>query len=73
MAERSILIKGMIDDSGVEEEVPLPNVKRAILEKVVSFCQHLRDNPPPEIEKPLKSANLTEVTTPWYAEYINLD
>ena len=73
MAERSLLIKGMIDDSGVEEEIPLPNVKKNILEKVVSFCLHLRENSPPEIEKPLKSANISEVTTPWYADYINLD
>ena len=63
----------MIDDSGIEEEIPLPNVKKAILEKVVDFCLHLRDNPPPEMEKPLKSANMTEVTTTWYSDYINLD
>ena len=73
VAERSLLIKGMIDDSGAEEEIPLPNVKKTALEKVVSFCTHLRDNQPPEIEKPLKSANMSEVTTPWYAEFINLD
>ena len=73
VAERSLLIKGMIDDSGAEEEIPLPNVKKAILEKVVQFCIHMRDNSPPEMEKPLKSANMNEVTTPWYADYINLD
>ena len=44
VAERSLLIKGMIDDSGIEEEIPLPNVKKSILEKVVSFCTHLKDN-----------------------------
>ena len=63
----------MIDDSGIEEEIPLPNVKKVILEKVVSFCTHLRDNEPPEIEKPLKSANMSELTTQWYSEFINLD
>ena len=31
VASKSVLIKGMIDDSGVEEEIPLPNVKRTIL------------------------------------------
>ena len=73
VAERSLLIKGMIDDSGVDEEIPLPNVKKNILEKVVAFCLHLRENSPPEIEKPLKSGNMAEVTTPWYSEFINLD
>ena len=32
-----------------------------------------RDNPPPEIEKPLRSNNLSDVTTPWYSEFVNLD
>ena len=32
-----------------------------------------RDNSPPEIEKPLRSNNLNDVTTPWYAEFVNLD
>ena len=73
VAERSILIKGMIDDSGADEEIPLPNVKKVILEKVVTFCSHLRDNNAPEIEKPLRSANISDVTTPWYAEFINLE
>jgi S-phase kinase-associated protein 1 len=35
VASKSVLIKGMIDDSGVEEEIPLPNVKRAILDKII--------------------------------------
>ena len=44
IAEKSVLIKGMIDDSGVEESIPLANVKRAILTKVIEFCVHLKDN-----------------------------
>lgn len=32
-----------------------------------------RDNAAPEIEKPLRSHNLSDVTTPWYAEFVNLD
>ena len=35
IAEKSVLIKGLIDDSGIEEQIPLPNVKRPILEKVI--------------------------------------
>ena len=30
----SALIKNMIDDTGCDEEIPLPNVKTAILQKV---------------------------------------
>ena len=32
-----------------------------------------RDNAAPEIEKPLRSNNLSDVTTPWYSEFVNLD
>ena len=42
VASKSVLIKGMIDDSGVEEEIPLPNVKRAVLEKIIQFCTYTR-------------------------------
>lgn len=31
------------------------------------------DNAPPDIEKPLRSNNLSDVTSPWYAEFVNLD
>ncbi len=42
------------------------------MEKIVAFCAHLRSNPAPEIEKPLKSANFIDVTTPWYADFVDL-
>ena len=28
VAEKSVLIKGLIEDSGTEEEIPLPQVKK---------------------------------------------
>lgn len=67
IAEKSVLIKGLIDDSGPEELIPLANVKRPILDKVVVFCTHLKDHPAPEIEKPLKSTEMSSVVDPWYA------
>eukprot|EP00344_Euplotes_crassus_P003851 CAMPEP_0197011276 /NCGR_PEP_ID=MMETSP1380-20130617/57834_1 /TAXON_ID=5936 /ORGANISM="Euplotes crassus, Strain CT5" /LENGTH=57 /DNA_ID=CAMNT_0042433855 /DNA_START=37 /DNA_END=210 /DNA_ORIENTATION=- len=33
----SVLIKSMIDDSGTDEDIPLPNVSKSILEKVLEF------------------------------------
>jgi len=73
IASKSVLIKGMIDDAGVEEDIPLPNVKKAILDKVVAFCVYLKDHAPPEIEKPLRSNNLNDVTTSYYADFVNLE
>ena len=73
IAEKSVLIKGLIDDSGLEESIPLPNVKKPILEKVVESCAYLKDQTAPEIEKPLKSVDMASVVDPWYANYINLE
>jgi S-phase kinase-associated protein 1 len=32
---KSILVKGMIDDGGVDELIPLPDVNKKTLEKVI--------------------------------------
>ena len=73
IAEKSVLIKGLIDDSGTEEQVPLPNVKRPILEKVIEFCRHIKDNAVPEIEKPLRNTDMATVVDARYANYINVE
>uniref|UniRef100_A0A7S3JFI0 S-phase kinase-associated protein 1 n=1 Tax=Euplotes harpa TaxID=151035 RepID=A0A7S3JFI0_9SPIT len=69
----SVLIKSMIDDSGPEEDIPLPNVTKPILEKVIEFCKHVKDYPLQEIEKPLKSDNLRDIVSAWYADYVELE
>ena len=48
-------------------------MKRPILEKVIEFCRHIKDNVAPEIEKPLRSTDMATVVDAWYANYINLD
>lgn len=73
VAEKSVLIKGLIDDSGTDDEIPLPNVKKPILERVIVFCEHLKNNQPPEIEKPLRSTDMSVVVGQWHADYINLE
>ena len=50
----SQLVKNMVEDSGADEEIPLPNVKTAILGKVLDYCKFHKDEPPAEIQKPLK-------------------
>ncbi|CAE6927289.1 sconC [Symbiodinium sp. CCMP2456] len=61
----------MVEDSGTDEEIPLPNVKTAILSKVIDYCKYHKDNPPEEIQKPLKSTNLVECgVSEWDNEYV---
>ena len=69
----SVLIKSMIDDSGTEEDIPLPNVTKSILEKVMEFCQHVKEHPIADIEKPLKTDNLRDIVADWYAEFVEVD
>ena len=73
IAQKSVLIKGLLEDSGTDEQIPLPNVAKPIFEKVIEFCVYLKDHTPPEIEKPLKSVEMANIVDPWYANYINLE
>lgn len=53
-AKMSELVKTMIDEEQNEEEaqeIPLPNVKSAILAKVIEFVQRHKSEPMTDIEK----------------------
>mmetsp|Transcript_3983 Transcript_3983/g.8875 ORF Transcript_3983/g.8875 Transcript_3983/m.8875 type:complete len:167 (+) Transcript_3983:90-590(+) len=76
VARMSELVKGMIDDDCDDDdvaEIPLPNVKAAVLKKVIEFCKHYRTEPMTEIEKPLKSGVMAEVVQKWYADFVNVE
>jgi len=73
VAMKSTLIKNMIEDAGTEEDIPLPNVKTSVLKKVLEYCQHYKNDNPPEIEKPLKSTNMIDVVPEFDAKYIDLE
>ena len=73
IAQKSVLVNGIIDDSGIEDEIPLGSVKKAILDKIIEYCTYIHDNAAPEIEKPLRSNNLNDVVSDWYANFVNLD
>lgn len=54
VGKMSELVKTMIDDDQGDDEaqeIPLPNVKSAILAKVIEFAQHYKIEPMNEIEK----------------------
>ncbi|CAD8047432.1 unnamed protein product [Paramecium primaurelia] len=72
VACKSHLINTIIDDTGSEEEIPLPNVKSSILKKVIQYCELHRNDTPPEIEKPLRSNNLSDCVEQKDAEFIDI-
>ncbi len=75
VAKMSELVKQMIDEDTDDDlaEIPLPNVKASILQKVIEFCTHYKEEPMTEIEKPLKSSVMAEVVQKWFAEFVNVE
>eukprot|EP00808_Paulinella_micropora_P015907 g47039.t1 len=73
VALMSELVKTMAEGDTDEKVIPLPNVKANVLKLVVDYMKYHADNPPKEIEKPLKSANMTEVVgDPWDANFVDV-
>jgi len=73
IAQMSKLIHGVIDDREEDEEdeaVPIPNVKKETLDKVVEFCEKHLEDPLPEIEKPLRTNKLSDVVPEFYGTFI---
>jgi S-phase kinase-associated protein 1 len=73
VAIQSELVKTMSEGDKEENEIPLPNVKSSVLKKVVEYMKYHVDNPAREIEKPLKSANMSEVVSQWDADFVDVD
>lgn len=60
VAQKSTILRNMIEDTGKEGEIPIPNIQLPILKKVLDYCDHYRNLNPKEIKKPLISKNLLE-------------
>jgi len=73
VAMMSELVKTMAEGDKDEKEIPLPNVKSAVLNKVVAYMKYHVDNPAKEIEKPLKSANMNENVSQWDADFVDVE
>lgn len=73
VALMSELVKTMAEGDKDESEIPLPNVKTAVLKKVAVYMKYHSDNPAKEIDKPLKSAQMSEVVSQWDADFVNVD
>ena len=72
-AQRSQLVKGIIEDYPDDAEVPLNNVKRGILKKIKEYLEHYQDSDPKEIERPLASQNYQDCVEAWDFEFINIE
>lgn len=72
----SELIKSMLqddDDPNEIPEIPLLEVSKDILDKVVIFLNKHRDDPMKDIPKPIPTADIRELVSEWDANYIDLE
>ena len=62
------------DDEDVDREIPLPNVKDAVLIKVIEYCNHYTsEEAMTQIQTPLKSSKLEDLVQPWYTEFVKVE
>ena len=69
-AERSVLLKGLIQDYE-DSEIPMPDIRGDILKKVIEYLDHYKGTDPKEIQRPLPSNNLADVTDEWDINFLN--
>lgn len=71
----SELVKSMIDVDADEDksEIRLRKVKATVLQKVIEFCKHYKDEPMTEFKRPLKAQSMAGVVQKWYADYVDVE
>ena len=71
--QKSVILKGLIEDYPDHVEFPVNNVKGNILKKIIDYLEYYKDKEPKQIEKPLPSTKFEECVDPWDFEYTNLE
>mmetsp|Transcript_21545 Transcript_21545/g.26393 ORF Transcript_21545/g.26393 Transcript_21545/m.26393 type:complete len:185 (+) Transcript_21545:210-764(+) len=85
VAKMSKLVEQTLDDEDDDcdfddyseddmKEIPLPNVKAAVLTKVLEYCTYFTEiEPMRPIQTPLKSSKTEEIVQKWYADFCCVD
>ncbi|XXH04970.1 hypothetical protein Hte_011394 [Hypoxylon texense] len=76
VAERSLLIKNMLDDLGHNAEgqtIPIPNVTEPVLRKVIEWCEHHRNDPPATNEDESDNRKKTTDIDEWDQKFMQVD
>ncbi|TKA74302.1 E3 ubiquitin ligase complex SCF subunit sconC [Friedmanniomyces simplex] len=75
IAERSMLIKNMIEDLGApgEEPIPIMNVSEAVLRKVLEWCTQHKNDPAPTQDDDADSRKKTTDIEEWDQKFMQVD
>ena len=70
-AELSELLKAAINDNPKETSFPLNELDDKSAEKIKEYLKHLNGVVPPEIEKPITSNEMKNLTDEWSSNFID--
>lgn len=70
-ANMSETMRNLIEDSGIEAAIPLPNVTGTILAKVIEFCKYHVENPTPPA--PAGEEKRTDDICSWDQDFAKVD
>ncbi|KAK1765765.1 Skp1 family, dimerization domain-containing protein [Phialemonium atrogriseum] len=77
VAERSMLIRNMLEDLGdgalEDNPIPIPNVNEAVLRKVIEWCEHHRNDPPQTADDENDSRKKTTDIEEWDQKFMQVD
>ncbi|GAA6002312.1 SCF ubiquitin ligase subunit SKP1 [Rhodotorula paludigena] len=74
VANRSVLIRNMLEDVGESDQpIPLPNVSANVLKKVLEWCEHHKKDPEPIAEDLDDNRRKTTEISDWDAKFIQVD
>ncbi|KAI5310821.1 hypothetical protein KEM55_000481 [Ascosphaera atra] len=74
VAERSILLKNMLEDLGEQEEaVPISNVNETVLRKVIEWCEHHKNDPVTSDNDDTESRRRTTDIDEWDQKFMQVD
>jgi len=71
VATMSETIKNLIEDSGIESAIPLPNVTGKILAKVIEYCKYHSEHP--TVPKNKEEKKQTDDIIQWDLEFCKVD
>ena len=69
-AEKSEILKGMIEDYPDDTELQVKSIKGDALIKIKEYLEHYEELEPKEVPKPLKSADFKECVDEWDYNFI---
>ncbi|KAI9592582.1 S-phase kinase-associated protein 1A-like protein [Syncephalis fuscata] len=77
VAERSVLIKNMLEDIGESEHpIPIPNVTGKVLKKVIEYCEQHKNDPLPEADEnqdEYTRVRTSEDISDWDKKYMDVE